>query len=77
MSTESSTVGDLWDKLGDGLNAFQEGLGRFLMRLFGSSNERYVRKLGYIRARSADATHTVIPGSLLDQVTSSKSRCGR
>jgi preprotein translocase subunit SecA len=68
MSTESSTVSDLWDKLGDGLNAFSEGFGRFLMRLFGSSNERYVRKLGYIRARSSDATHTVIPASLLERV---------
>ena len=68
MSTESSTVGDWWEKLGDGLNAFSEGVGRFLIRLFGSSNERYVRKLGYVRARSAGAIHTVIPGSLLDQV---------
>ena len=32
-----------WEKLGDGLSAFSEGLGGFLMRLFGSSNERYIR----------------------------------
>jgi preprotein translocase subunit SecA len=57
-----------WEKLGDGLSAFSEGLGSFLMRLFGSSNERYIRSLGYIRASAAGATHTVIPGSLLAQV---------
>jgi preprotein translocase subunit SecA len=57
-----------WEKLGDGLSAFSEGMGKFLMRLFGSSNERYVRNLGYIRATSAGATHTVIPNSLLAQV---------
>jgi preprotein translocase subunit SecA len=36
------------------------------MRLFGSSNQRYIRKLGYVRAK--DGSHTVIPGSLLAQV---------
>ncbi len=30
--------------------------------------ERYVRKLGYIRANKAGATHTVVPGSLLAQI---------
>jgi preprotein translocase subunit SecA len=68
MSTATSMDVSLWDKLGDNLSAFSDGVGRFLTRLFGSSNERYVRKLGYIRATSAGTTHTVIPGSLLDQV---------
>src|SRR5947209_2451888 len=66
MSTDSSMDTGFWDKLSDGLSAFSEGFGRFLMRLFGSSNERYVRKLGYVRAK--DGSHTVIPGSLLAQV---------
>jgi preprotein translocase subunit SecA len=57
-----------WEKLGDGLSAFSEGVGRFLLRLFGSSNERYVNRLGYIRPKSPGAPHSVIPGSLLDQV---------
>ena len=51
MSTETSMDVGFWEKLGDGLSAFSEGLGKFLLGLFGSSNERYVRKLGYIRAR--------------------------
>jgi preprotein translocase subunit SecA len=61
-------VSSFWEKLGDGLSAFSEGVSRFLTRLLGSSNERYVRKLGYIRASSPAATPTVIPGSLLEQV---------
>src|SRR6185437_3215738 len=50
------------------LSVFSEGVGTFLLGLFGSSNERYIRGLGYIRATAAGATHTVIPGSLLAQV---------
>jgi preprotein translocase subunit SecA len=68
MSSQTSMDVGFWEKLGDGLSAFSEGVGTFLMRLFGSSNERYIRSLGYIRASAAGATHTVIPGSLLEQV---------
>ena len=45
-------------------------IGRFLMRLFGSSNERYVKNLGYIRPSTPGAQASVIPGSLLHQVNS-------
>ncbi len=69
MSTETTSMDvGLWEKLGDGLTAFSENVGSFLLRLFGSSNERYVRSLGYIRAAAPGATHTVIPGSMLEQV---------
>ena len=68
MSTETSMDVSVWEKLGDGLSAFSDGVGRFLTRLFGSSNERYVRKLGYIRSNAPGVAHTVIPGSLLDSV---------
>ena len=37
-----------------------------LGRMFGSSNERLVRSLGFLRPRSTPE-HTVIPGSLLEQ----------
>ena len=36
--------------------------------MFGSSNERYVRRLGYVRPNKPGATHTVMPGSLLAQI---------
>ncbi len=70
MSTGTSMDVSVWEKLGDGLSAFSDGVGRFLTRLFGSSNERYVRKLGYVRATSPGATPSVTPGSLLDRVNS-------
>src|SRR5437762_498853 len=54
------------EKLGDSLSAIGEGVVGFLGRLFGSSNERMVRSLGYIRRR--DGSYTITPGSLLDQV---------
>jgi preprotein translocase subunit SecA len=68
MSSQTSMDVGFWEKLGDGLSAFSEGFGKFLMGLFGSSNERFVRSLGYVRASVAGATHTVLPGSLLAQV---------
>src|SRR4051812_2095939 len=74
MSTDTSMDVSLWEKLSDGLSAFAEGVGRFLTRLLGSSNERYIRKLGYIRASSPGATPTIIPGSVLDQVNKLEER---
>ncbi|MFO0926626.1 MAG: preprotein translocase subunit SecA [Gemmataceae bacterium] len=71
MSTEQGKMDSgFWDKLGDGLSAFSDGVSRFLTRLFGSSNERYIRKLGYIRPSRPGEPHTVIPGSLLAQINS-------
>src|SRR5262245_60999407 len=66
MSTQTQMDVSLWEKLGDGVSAFSEGVGRFLTRLFGSSNERYVHNLGYVRGK--DGAHQVVPGSLLAQV---------
>ncbi|MGL4553582.1 MAG: preprotein translocase subunit SecA [Gemmataceae bacterium] len=68
MSTEPKIESNIWEKLGDGLSAFSEGVGKFFLNLFGSSNERYVRSLGYVRAAKPGAVHTVLPGSLLLQV---------
>src|SRR5262245_22244748 len=67
-TTDSQVESSFWEKLGDGLSAFGEGVGRFLTRLFGSSNERFVKGLGYIRPNKAGATHTVTPGSILAQI---------
>ncbi len=56
----------LLETVGDKLSAATEGVSNFITRLFGSSNERYVRRLGYIRAR--DGSYAVVAGSLLAQV---------
>ncbi|MGC1273564.1 MAG: preprotein translocase subunit SecA [Planctomycetaceae bacterium] len=54
------------EKLGDWLTAFTAAIERFLTRLFGSSNERRVRQMGYIRDKQGNVT--VVKGSLLDRI---------
>src|SRR5262245_41229518 len=68
MTTETTMDVPFWEKLSDGLSAFSETVAHLLTRLLGSSNERYVRKLGYIRSRDPQVPHKVIPSSLLAQV---------
>src|SRR5579871_3600132 len=71
MTTTSTTIeATFWDKLTDGFSNFSEGFGRFLLRLLGSSNERFIRSLGYIRSDDPKTPPTVVPGGLLDQVNS-------
>src|SRR5438034_2610383 len=68
MATDTTVDVSFWEKLGDGFSAFGEATGRFLTRLFGSSNERYIRKLGYIRSYDPQVPHRVVPASHLEQV---------
>ena len=69
MSTEATATVDasVWEKIGDGFSAFVEWFSGSLTRVMGSSNERFVRNLGYIRNKAA-GTHKVTPGSLLAQI---------
>ncbi|MBI1831577.1 MAG: hypothetical protein HYR84_09030, partial [Planctomycetes bacterium] len=68
MSNQNLDVG-IWERFTDTLSSISEGIIGFLARLFGSSNKRLIRQLGYIRPSGSEA-HTVEPGSLLDQVNS-------
>ena len=68
MAKDASVEMSFWEKLGERLSGLGEGVGRFLLRLFGDSNERYVRKLGYITPRKPTESPQIIPGSLLAQV---------
>src|SRR5215475_8557675 len=68
MATDTSMDVSIWDKIGDGLLAASDGVSRFLTRLFGASNERYVRKLGYIPSRNPAVPPTVVPGGMLAEV---------
>src|SRR5438876_10974610 len=69
MSTNAQAVDvGVLEKIGETLSAFSDNFGRFLTRLFGSSNERFVRKLGYVRTRKAAQPYSVTPGSLLAQM---------
>src|SRR5262249_31879831 len=55
-----------WERFSDAISSFGEGIVNFLGRLFGSSNERYVRKLGFSRNR--DGETVAAPGSMLARV---------
>jgi preprotein translocase subunit SecA len=69
-TTEPKMEGNFWEQLTDALGSFSEGVVGFIGRIFGSSNERYVRELGYVRVRPNDegVTHLVTPGSILARV---------
>ena len=67
MSTQTNLDVSIWEKFTDGLTAMSEGIVGFLGRLFGSSNERIVRSIGYIRPKGSES-HTAAPGSILAQV---------
>jgi len=68
MASETKMEISLWERFADSMGAFSEGVVDVLGRLFGSSNERFVRNLGYLKSRDPEITHAVTPGSLLDQV---------
>ncbi len=69
MSTDTSLPeASFWEKLGERLSGLTETFSRLLLRLFGSSNERYVRKLGYISPKKPGEAPEITPGSLLARV---------
>src|ERR1700674_646937 len=68
MATDTGWEVSFFERLGDGLSAISEGAAGALMRLFGSSNERVIRKLGYIRAKDPAQLPRIVPGSLVAQV---------
>ncbi len=61
---------NLWEKVSDGVTTFLDGAAKLITNMVGSSNERYIRQLGYVRPNKAGAQHTVVPGSLLAQINS-------
>jgi preprotein translocase subunit SecA len=67
MSTETQIQSTLWERFSDGMASLGEGVVGFMGRLFGSSNDRLVRSLGYLRPKHTDE-HTVVAGSHLGQV---------
>ena len=57
---------DFFDRLGDFFNSvisFFEGL---IRRIFGSANEREIRRIGYVRNK--DGVSSIAPGSTLDRI---------
>ncbi len=56
------------EKVGDFFTATGVSIERGITALFGSANERRMRKLGFVRDR--DGKTTIVPGSLLDRINS-------
>ncbi|HUG20777.1 MAG TPA: preprotein translocase subunit SecA [Planctomycetaceae bacterium] len=59
---------DFLAKVGDFFNGLIAGFERLITRLFGSSNERRIKQLGYERDKQGNAK--VLPGSTLDKINS-------
>jgi preprotein translocase subunit SecA len=68
MATTSQLEMGFLEKMGEKLSNIPDTVMKAMTRVFGSSNERFVRKLGFIASREPEKPHTVIPGSLLEQV---------
>ena len=68
MSSQTSVESSFLERLTDGFSALSDGMSQLLLRLFGSSNERSVRKLGYLRSRDPNTPPTIVAGSLLARV---------
>ena len=57
---------DVIDKVGEFFNGMTSLAERGIRGVFGSSNERAVRRVGYVRNR--DGSSLIIPGSALDRI---------
>ncbi|MBT5018651.1 MAG: preprotein translocase subunit SecA, partial [Planctomicrobium sp.] len=59
---------DFFDRLGDIFNSITALIEGIAKRFFGSSNEREIRRIGFIREK--DGTTMVASGSVLEQINS-------
>ena len=57
---------EILDKVGDAFNLVLGGTERFITNMFGSSNERRVRQIGFTRDKQGKTT--IVPGSVLDRI---------
>jgi preprotein translocase subunit SecA len=69
MPAEAKLEVSFWERVTDSLGAMTEGVVGFLGRLFGSSNEKLIKAVGYVRTKGSE-THAIVPGSILNQVNS-------
>src|SRR5262245_37546675 len=53
------------EKIGDFFIALTAAIERLVTRLFGASNERMMRRLGFVRKGTET---TIVPGSMLDRI---------
>lgn len=65
--SDTKVEASFWERFTDKISAISEGIMGFLGRLFGSSNERLIRSLGYFRPKGSEQ-HQTQAGSLLFKV---------
>ncbi|QDU80270.1 preprotein translocase subunit SecA [Polystyrenella longa] len=56
------------EKIGDFLAILTSAIEKFITNLFGSSNDRRIKRVGYVREKSGDAR--ILPGSVLERINS-------
>ena len=54
------------EKLGEWFTSFTGGIEKIITRLFGASNERQIRKIGFLRDKQGN--DVLVPDSLLDRM---------
>src|SRR5205085_11054444 len=67
MATDQLEMGFL-EKMGEKFSNIPDAVMKAMTRVFGSSNDRFVRKLGFIPSKDPEKPHTILPGSLVAQV---------
>ena len=67
MATDQLEMG-FFEKLGEKFSNFPDAVMKAMTRVFGSSNERFVRKIGFIASTDPNKPHQIVPGSLLARV---------
>lgn len=59
------------EKVGEFFSSITSGVERTITNVFGSSNERRIKNIGYVRDK--DGNSSIVPGSVLDQINSFES----
>jgi preprotein translocase subunit SecA len=71
---EPEADASIWEKISDALSAFSEWVARMLAKLFGSSNERLLRQLGFRRTTDEAKPYEFVAGSPVAQVNELEER---
>ncbi len=58
----------IWEKIGDAFSSFTEGVASAITNFWGTSNDRYIKSLGYARVASAEPPYRIAPASLLARI---------
>ncbi len=68
MATDSKLEMGFLEKLGEKFTSLGDGVVRLMTGVLGSSNERFIRKIGFIASKDTGKPHYVIPGSAIAKI---------